>query len=212
MWYSQDPSFKQTIMFNDDKTYTTEAFYQDGTYQINKKSGEVKLVSPERTVVTLYPQKVNGTWELACTENEFATIVFCKTEPQYEKNASAEENPYIYMEADRNRYIMGSVAQYLEKGKWRDRVGNEIKVTRNSLQIGNESVIDYELQSADSPEDGTFSFVCSGETGTYLGRLVIDCDDWEAYDVKGYSLYMSLNGETLFEAYSTGIIEIEQID
>lgn len=211
-WFSQDVSFKQTITFNDDETYTTEAFIEDGTYQINKQTGEVKLVTPERNVITLYPEKVNDTWELTYTGKEFTTVVFSMDEPQYETGATVDENPYIYIDSDRSRYIMGSVAQYLETGHWVNDNGEEVKISKDSCQIGNELPIEYELQSADSPENGVFTFTCSGETGTYLGRLVIDCDDWDAYDVKGYSLSLTLNGETLFEAYSSGIIEVEQID
>lgn len=211
-WYSQDTSFKQVITFEDNGEYKTEAFAPDGTYQINKKTGEIKLVTPDRQVITLAPQKSEDSWELLYTEKEFAPVTFTMDEPTYDESASVENNPYIYMDAFKKRYTMETLAQYLENGTWTTDAGESLEITRDHFKIGDSAPVGYTLVDADSPENGVYTFSCSNADGTYVGRFVMECDDWESFDIKGYSLELILNGTPVFAAHCSEYIRIEQID
>lgn len=211
-WYSQDVSFKQTITFNQDATYETLSFVPSGSFQINKKTGEVKLVTSNRDVITLVPEKDGDNWELFYTEKAYETVVFSMNEPEYEKDASIEENPYAQINADRRRYIMDAVAQYLKKGEWTTDDGQPVEITTEHFKIGDGEPVEYSYLDADSTESRVFTFSFENASGTYFGQLFLDCDDGTAGDIDGYRLSITLNGETILKAACSNNIEIEQLD
>lgn len=211
-WYSQDVSFKQTITFSQDASYETLSFVPSGSFQINKKTGEVKLVTSNRDVITLVPEKNGDDWELFYTETAYTTVVFSMNEPEYEKDASIEENPYAQVNAGRRRYIMDAVAQYLKKGEWTTDDGQPVEITTEHFKIGDGEPVEYSYLDANSTESGVFAFSFENANGTYLGQISINCDDWTVGDIDGYHLSITLNGETILKAACSNDIEIEQLD
>lgn len=204
-WYADLPESEyKTITFNEDKSYATEDFVSDGTFQI-ARDGNVKLVDTYKEVSTIIAYKESGQWRLEY-ELPYGSLVFTREVREKPQNVQVGQSAREPKPSEIQLMYMAAIDQILVGSAWTDTNGTTVVFTGEEFTVGEQRPVAYIFRTGEGIEGG-YRFTIENPKGTYVGTIG-ECYDGD--ELSGYTLVLELNGEKIISASCSGAVELTQ--